>query len=566
MPDSYPFSRRSLLVRSLPMVYAARAVSQVNPGNLPGSRVPDSVWVYSESGRANLTRQGERWTASGLEVQTSASGESLQVLLSASQLPVLRLRLRWFMKTSSSTRFLGDAWERTYGDIGWQGMDPDRIYPWYLLAYDGRTTTSFGVKTQAAAFCCWQMDPDGLSLWLDVRNGGGGVALGTRVLHAADVISAVYSDTSPFAAACQFCRRMAGPPRLPVQPVYGGNNWYYAYGKSSADAIRDDSRRVADWAHSNRNRPFMVIDDGWEPHPVAGPFSTGNERFPSMPQLAADMRTAGVKPGVWVRPLYTRETVAESWRLRSPNADAEVRKNQTFTLDPTVPEAAEHIASTIHTVTGWGYDLVKHDFLTYDLFGRWGFRMGFELTDPGWHFADRSRTNAEITRDFYLLLRNAAGEKLLLGCNTVAHLSAGIFEISRTGDDTSGRDWNRTRKMGVNTLAFRAPQHGSFYAVDADCVGLTETIPWSFNHQWLDLLAHSGTPLFVSAAPGAVGPEQRAAIERAFAIASEPQPLIEPLDWLSTTEPCRWKAGSGQLDFDWFGADGAAPESLLEAV
>ena len=59
--------------------------------------------------------------------------------------------------------------------------------------------------------------------------------------------------------------------------------------------------------------------------------------------------------------------------------------------------------------------------------------------------------------------------------------------------------------MGVNTLAFRGAQHGAFYVADPDCVGVTNAIPWAFNRQWLDLLARSGTMLFVSLAPDALG-------------------------------------------------------------
>jgi alpha-galactosidase len=206
-----------------------------------------------------------------------------------------------------------------------------------------------------------------------------------------------------------------------------------------------------------------------------------------------------------------------------------------------------------------GLQLIKHDFSTYDLLGRWGFRMGAEITDPNWSFANRTRTNAEIIRDLYKALREAAGAALLLGCNTVGHLGAGLFELQRIGDDTSGRDWNRTRKMGVNTLAFRAPQHGAFFAVDADCVGLTRQIPWSFNSQWLDLLSRSGTPLFVSAAADALGPEQRAALRQAFALAANVLPLLEPLDWLRNSEPRRWILGGKATNYDWFGAEGVSP-------
>ncbi|HEY2976304.1 MAG TPA: hypothetical protein VGJ48_27565 [Pyrinomonadaceae bacterium] len=120
-------------------------------------------------------------------------------------------------------------------------------------------------------------------------------------------------------------------------------------------------------------------------------------------------------------------------------------------------------------------------------------------------------------------------------------MAAGLFELQRTGDDTSGQHWETTRRMGVNTLAFRGGQHGTFFAADADCVGITKDIPRNFNKQWLDLLSRSGTPLFVSAAPDAIGPEQRKALREGFARASVSHPVAEPLDWLDTTTPERWK-------------------------
>ena len=161
--------------------------------------------------------------------------------------------------------------------------------------------------------------------------------------------------------------------------------------------------------------------------------------------------------------------------------------------------------------------------------------------------------------NFYMSLRKAAGAGLLLGCNTIGHLAAGVFELQRTGDDTSGRDWNRTRRMGVNTLAFRGLQHNTFFAVDADCVGLTKQVPWEFNRQWLDLLAWSGTALFVSAAPDAVGPEQREAIREAFAIAANRQGLGQPEDWLQTTQPETWNFNGRSKRYHWYGREGTSP-------
>ena len=506
-----------------------------------------------------LQRNGSRWQSPGVEVRTIQGANGCDVKLLSPKTAVLRIHLRWQVKPSINLQYLGDDWERSYGDLSWRGTEPERVMPWYFLAFDGGSTIACGVKTGSAALCFWQVDPAGVSLWLDVRNGGRGVRLENRELSAASIIAEFYPESKPFAAAKRFCHRLCDAPRLPPAPVYGGNNWYYAYGKSSAADIRDDSERVVSWAASNENRPFMVIDDGWSPNATAGPWSHGNNKFPDMAQLSSDMRRIGVQTGLWVRPLFTREEIPSGWRLHSPNSAREYSKRQAYTIDPTVPEALERIRDDIRTAVSWGYRLIKHDFSTYDLLGRWGFNMGAVVTDPDWGFADGTRTNAEIIRDFYRALREAAGSALLLGCNTVGHLGAGLFELQRIGDDTSGRDWNRTRRMGVNTLAFRAPQQGAFFAVDADCVGLTKQVPWEMNSQWLDLLGRSGTPLFVSAAPDAVGPEQRSALRQAFASASRSMPLAEPVDWLQNAEPQEWILGGGRAAYHWFGAQGASP-------
>jgi alpha-galactosidase len=494
-----------------------------------------------------------------VEVQTPQEAGGFDVKLLAPKTAVLRIHLRWHLELSLSLQYLGDQWERSYGDLSWRGTEPERVMPWYFLAFDGHSTMACGVKTGPAALCFWQADPAGVSLWLDLRNGGRGVRLGKRELPVTSVVAEFYPGTKPFTAAKQFCRRLCENPRMPAAPVYGGNNWYYAYGKSSAADIRDDSERVASWAAANQNRPFMVIDDGWSPNATAGPWSHGNDKFPDMAQLASDMRRIGVQPGIWIRPLFTKEEVPLGWRLNSPSSARDYSRRQAYTIDPTVPEALEKIRGDVRTAVGWGYQLIKHDFSTYDLLGRWGFNMGAVVTDPDWGFADGTRTNAEVIRDLYQALREAAGQAMLLGCNTMGHLAAGLFELQRTGDDTSGRDWNRTRKMGVNTLAFRAPQQGAFFAVDADCVGLTKQVPWEMNRQWLDLLGRSGTPLFVSAAPDAVGPEQQSAIRQAFASASEPMPLAEPVDWLQNTEPQEWILRGQRTTYHWFGSEGASP-------
>ena len=426
--------------------------------------------------------------------------------------------------------------------------------PWYFVTYYGAVKNAYGVRTSPSAFCHWQADEAGMSLCTDVRSGSAGVTLGDRHFDLCDVVCRPgHSGESSFAALHAFCRQMCPEPRLPSFPVYGSNDWYWAYGKNSADTVRADAEHLLELSPIGGNRPFVVIDDGWQPgrgrdHAGAGTWDRGNEKFPDIAALAAELTHSGVRPGIWIRPLEAPADAPDSWRSpRDRNA-----------LDPSVPEVLQKVAADIARIRGWGFDLVKHDYTTFDLFGRWGFQMGAALTRDGWTFAAGStRTNAEVISVLYSTIRAAAGDALVLGCNTVSHLAAGRFEICRIGDDTSGTEWARTRKMGVNSLAFRGAQHGAFYVADADCAAVTNAVPWSLGRQWLDLLSRSGTSLFVSLAPDALGPAQRADLRAALARAAAHQPLAEPLDWRETVYPRRWRAMGATQTYDWMPAEGA---------
>ncbi len=238
-------------------------------------------------------------------------------------------------------------------------------------------------------------------------------------------------------------------------------------------------------------------------------------------------------------------------------------RGRELAFDPTVPEARDRIAAKFRQARDWSYELVKHDFSTYDLLGQWGFEMGPQPTAPGWSLADKSLTNAEVIASLYSLIRETSGDAIVLdGCNTIGHLGQGVFEAQRTGDDTSGRQWERTRRMGVNTAAFRLPQNGVFFNIDPDMAGITRAIPWELNRQWLDMLARSGAVTFVAADPGLQGAEQKAAIRDAFAMAAAGGAGARPVDWMESRAPERWVSRSGadpERRYHWSGQQGASP-------
>ncbi len=545
----------SILASSLHIPLASRG-SGDPPGFVDLMRPPDAVTVRTPSGDQQLRPapgSRGRWDATGLSVTIVGVADALRVDLSAPAAAVLKLGLRWRGTLDATRLLLGDAWERGYGDFEWRGFVPDRVMPWYVMASDGVHTDGYGVRTGAAAMCFWQVDPEGVSLWADVRSGGAALQLGERTLAVCHVVSrAGQEGESAFAALHAFCRQMCANPRLPTQPVYGSNDWYYAYGDNSAATFRADAEHIVELSPAGGNRPFVVIDDGWQPgrgadKTGAGTWDRGNETFPDLPAVVADVRRIGARPGVWIRPLQAPADAPDGWRL-SRSHDV---------LDPTVPEVRQKIAADIGRLRAWGFELIKHDYSTYDLFGRWGSQMGSALTRGEWTFNEGPvRTTAEVVDEFYGTVRTAAGDSLIIGCNTVSHLSAGYFEMCRVGDDTSGTDWDRVRRMGVNALAFRGGQSGAFYTADADCVGVTTKVPWNLNREWLDLLSRSGTMLFVSLAPDALGADQRRDLRAALALAAHEQPLGEPLDWQTTTWPTRWRLMGDDRSYDWGYADG----------
>ncbi len=525
------------------------------------NRLPDRVTAHTESGVVELKLTGSVWRGGDIRFATEPLANAIRLKLEAPASAVTRIQLRWRGEFAPGTRVLGDAWERGYGELEWRGLVPHRILPWYSLDTDGRTTRGRGVSTGAGAMAFWMVDAGGVSLWLDVRCGGAGVRLGERTLDIATVHTVESrAGESPFAVARRLCRVLCAKPRLPEKPVYGWNTWYYTYGKnmSAADCMRD-ARMLADLAPAASDaRPFLIIDEGWSASPDgAGPWKSGGAGFPDMAGLAASMSKNGVQPGIWVRPLYTTEAVPESWRLTGNRFQRPLAKGFAV-LDPSVPEVVAHVRENIRRIAGWGYQLIKHDFTTFEILGRWGFQMDADLTNGGWHFADRTRTTAEIVRDFYVALRQAAGNALLIGCNTIGHLGAGLFEMQRIGDD-NGIEWDRTRRMGVNALAFRMPQHSKFFAVDADCVTLSKNVPREMALQWMDLLAASGTPLFASIHPNEIDAELRASVRRAFATAVATPSPFEPLDWMENVTPARWRVGNRERRYDWFGTAGVSP-------
>ena len=430
----------------------------------------------------------------------------------------------------------------------WTEIGKGITVPWYVLISDGAKTFGFGVKVQPNAICAWRIEPGSVKLLLDVRAAGRRLRLGARTLEACTVVKVEsLPGESAFSAGRRLCSLMCPSPRLADGPIIGFNDWYAAYGSNTAANFLADAAFVVSLCRNAAVKPYVVMDDGWQKFspPVIekmtgrfesgyGPWEESSESFGmDMKTFCRKISELGAKPGLWYRPLCMRNRFC----------------------DPTDPAVLRRIRDDMARFRDWGFKFVKIDYLTYDMCGHFkGFDDKGRLIHDGREWKDSTLTTAETILALYRLLREAAGDDMvILGCNAIGHLSAGIFEACRLGGDTSGRKWEQTKRNGVGAVAFKGMENGIFYAADPDCAGLAEAgaIPWEKNRQWIDLLSRSGMPFFISWRRNLADDEVKRTLAEAFERASKPQAPAEPVDWFETSAPHRWKTGSGAVEYAW---------------
>ena len=484
------------------------------------------------------------YEAQDVRVEISAEG---RVTVTADKTPLTKVQIELEKPYSGDVLILGDAFERGYAEFAWRQPCFDTKIPWYFLAKQADKLTGVGVKTLPDAIVSWQCADDSVVMNVDVRSGKNELVLDGRALEACTIVIESYTG-DVYEAAADFCGKMCDNPIKADRPVFGGNDWYCNYGDNDFEGIRLHAKRIVECCPKDAEKPFMVIDDGWQLcHQLEFPYNGGpwlpNMRFKDMEKMAQAIAEEGAIPGIWYRPLQTVEFAEENCVLK--------RNGMEVILDPSVPAVLDIVNRDISQLKDWGYKLIKHDFSTFDLFGKWGFQMQGEFVSDA-DFADKTRTTAQIIKEFYRTIKEAAGpDVLIIGCNTISHLSAGMFAIQRTGDDTSGHDWKRTKDYGINTLAFRMHQQNTFYQADADCVGITNQVDWEKNRQWLDVLAKSGTPLFVSIAKDAYSEQVKQELTEAFEKAAKNRITSRPIDWEETMTPVKWQSAFGEDVYNW---------------
>lgn len=223
---------------------------------------PDGVNAIINNQLISLKSGKEKniWTYQDVIVTLKNTGNSIDVFIQAPKVKTTSITLIWKSESRNNSKILNDHWERTYGDISWHKPSETELLPWYFMEYNNSETFGFGVKTGGNTFCGWRIKENLLNLQIDTRSGGNGVELGDRKLLAASIVT-IKNDLgeTPFQTARRFMTVMCAKARMPKEPVYGINDWYFSYGNNSEKLILEHTQLMVPMAEGLSNRPFSVI-------------------------------------------------------------------------------------------------------------------------------------------------------------------------------------------------------------------------------------------------------------------------------------------------------------------
>lgn len=523
-------------------------------------RKPDAVYGATEQSPFRFEEKAN--ATNDVKYDYVVGKNSAKVIVYPSGSPVKFLKLRFNGDMQHVEAVMGDQWERCGVDypIEWRSVCAGRVLPWFCYAKSKDFIACYGVKTGPDAFVSWQIDPHGVTLFINLLSGNNGTDLLEPLIACEVVQHESLEGEDAFFVAKRFAKIMCDTPVLPSSPIYGVNNWYWAYGKISRESVKQETEQIVRLCDGVKNRPYMIIDDGWELNRtfgkgayLGGPWLP-NAKFGSMQATAEDIHAKGAKAGLWFRPLLRIGDIPE-------DAKHEVTAGG-VTLDLTHPYTLEQVESDARSFRSWGFDLIKHDFSTFDTLG-WGTItpnfINDKLTNPNRVCYDKTITMATAIKNLYKAIQRGAGNVDVIGCNTISHLTAGIHSCYRTGGDTSGRSFEWTRSNGINSM-MRLPLNDTFYLVDPDCACFTERVDTSLNLDFLEMCAITGVTTLASITPNILTDKEEQRINTIYQIADKNKNRYSIKNYDKNSNPDIFvsKNGKDEKEYNWESAyDGA---------
>ena len=260
--------------------------------------------------------------------------------------------------------------------------------------------------------------------------------------------------------------------------VAGWCSWYYYWQGISEEKFLENLEYLS---QHRRELPveYVQIDDGYQAG--IGDWFEQNEKFPhGMGWLADRIHERGYKAALWLAP-FMIGAQSRLWREHpewavqyKPGRPYVAMVNwgqECYAMDLTRPDVMEWLERLFRTVfDDWGYDYIKIDFL-------------YAGAVDGIRY-DPNVTRAQAYRRAIETIRQAAGERFILGCGHPVGPSVGIVNGSRIGPDVAPfwypfeppREEGRSDLSTVSTLngirniLARFWMHDRLWLNDPDCL------------------------------------------------------------------------------------------------
>ena len=516
-------------------------------------RAPDNA--FGATGASPFRFEEAASAANDVKFDYAVENDSAKIIIYPSGSPVKYLKLRFHGDLSFVDKVYGDEWERSGENafLEWRSVMASRALPWFCYLKGDDVTACYGVKTSPDCFAFWQVDTRGITLFLNLMSGKRGTDLKEPLL-ACEVVELIGNEgEDSYDVAKRFSRVMCDSPKIPKEPIFGVNNWYWAYGKISHESVMEETDQLMRMCDGTRHRPYMILDDGWQLNRsygkntyIGGPWLP-NERFGDMAKTADAIHAKGAKAGIWFRPLLTRGDFPADAEYAFGSGGNLLDSSHPFTLEKVERDAA--------TIRSWGFDLIKHDFTTIDITGKNPFastNATKELCVREGTFVDNTKTTATVIKNLYKAIQRGAGDADVIGCNTISHLTAGIHTAYRVGNDTSGRSFEWTRRNGVNSV-MRLPLNDVFYNVDPDCAAFTARVDAELNLDFLEMCAITGMTTLASVTPGILNEQEMKRINSIYLLADKDETRYGISNYDKTANPNIFVSNDGKQsrDFDW---------------
>jgi hypothetical protein len=451
---------------------------------------------------------------------------------------------------------LTDEWERCYGASEAKALKSEREFlsAWDIHLFEARSNLNFTasfyeVPNAKLSFSIRRYNDStdvDLTVKADTHSGRRGVLVNSGETITVSELVLLLVRGSPFAALEHYAELIArrNGVRPPVKIPIGWADWYFAYGTTDEEEALKNLDFVAGEL-KDFGVEYFEIDSAWQlgvettPPPdnvVAGGPWTPNSKFPhGMKWFANRIREKGLKPGIWVRPFQMIDDAPE----RKAHPDWFNEKGQMDFSNPAVRQWVRNLFTML--VDDWGYEYIKFDFPSFDLFNEWGPKL-FEEHSARAELYDQTKTNIQAYRESLNVMREStAGKALLLACNSVMPPTLGLADSFRIGDDVG--DWSRTFKYGVKSVSARYYTNGVYWANDPDCLVVREPFTLEQARMWTSLIALSGGVVFISEKVYALPPERLEIIKKVLpTVANEGESYSfgRPIDLLGSQVPEIW--------------------------